>query len=301
MHFAGILRLAAQYASATPAQADPDVLILGGGLRYDNYQLPAALWQNPKSQLSPRASLVYRALPQLSFRVNYGHAFRAPTMVELGIEQQMYAATLLGNSQLNAETLDSYEAATDLWVFSDALRLSATGFYSRASNLINEVRGLGTSTAEFQNTGDARAAGFQFEAGAQFPRQRASFDAAYQYLDTLSHPFPGQQGGQLDYAAHHRIYARAHVGLFSSTYLDLYGIFVGSRQDTSRLVAANGTDAGHVQLPSYVTLNARFGVRLTDWLGASLYASNLLNQDYQESYGFPNPGRSLFAELKLNY
>ena len=50
-------------------------------------------------------------MDDLTLRTNYGRAFRAPTLAELAISQQMYAATLLGAADLRAETLDTYELA----------------------------------------------------------------------------------------------------------------------------------------------------------------------------------------------
>src|SRR5262249_20955368 len=46
-------------------------LILGVGARYDYYDIPKVLWTQASSQVSPRASIVYHMIPQLSLRSNY--------------------------------------------------------------------------------------------------------------------------------------------------------------------------------------------------------------------------------------
>ncbi len=156
-----------------------------------------------KDQLSPRASIVFHAMPDLTLRTNYGRAFRAPTLAELAINQQMYAATLMGNADLRAETLDTFEASVDFWPFDRRVRLTGTGFYNLAKNFINQELMFG-STSQFRNVGDARVAGFELEAAAQIPSINSSFDVAYQFLDAKALPYDGAPSTQLDYAPTHR-------------------------------------------------------------------------------------------------
>ncbi len=214
------------------AEARPTAkLILGAGVRYDDYQIPSEIWRNSTSQFSPRASIVYHALPQLSVRANYGHAFRAPSLTELAISQQMYAATLLGNPYLKAESLETGEVAIDAWPWKDFLRLSATAFYNKASNLINEEQTAG-STSQFMNIGSAQVAGVEVEAAAQIPVINASFDVAYQYLYTLASQTSEGHSGPLDYAPNHRLYLRAHKLFAMGLFFDFYGLYVGERSLT---------------------------------------------------------------------
>ena len=76
-------------------------VVLGAGARYDYYQVPESRLDRTRTARSRRApSIVFHALPELTLRTNYGRAFRAPALAELAINQQMYAATLLGNPDL---------------------------------------------------------------------------------------------------------------------------------------------------------------------------------------------------------
>ncbi len=283
------------------AEARPtSKLIIGAGVRYDYYDIPKVIWESSSSQVSPRASIVFHALPQLSLRANYGRAFRAPGLVELAISQQMYAATLEGNPFLRAETVDTAEFAVDAWPFKDYLRLSATGFYNHALNLIDEKQIAG-STSQFNNIGSANVGGVELEAAAQIPQIAATVDVAYQYLYTRASETSENRPGPLDYAANNRLYLRAHkripIGSVKA-FVDFYGVYVGTRRDASLTTDPMGVQGARTVLPSYFVANARVGAELYKGFGASLFATNLFNAHYQEMLGFPQPGISVFGELK---
>jgi outer membrane receptor protein involved in Fe transport len=258
---------------------------------------PDDLWQTQESQLSPRASIVYHATKQLSLRTNYGRAFRAPTLAELAISQQMYASTLLGNPSLHAETLDTVELAVDYWP-KDTMRLTTTGFYSLANNFIDTVFDLG-STSQFRNVGDARVAGVELEAAAQVKAINSSFDVAYQYLDAKAIDPDGAESA-LPYAPHHRVYARGRTNFRNTAFGELYGLYVGERTDPALGFNEDGSPL-QVKLGGYFVASARVGVNVVDGLSVSLLGTNLFDNSYQEMHGFPMPERSLFAELKYVY
>ncbi|WP_407738167.1 TonB-dependent receptor plug domain-containing protein [Hyalangium sp.] len=274
-------------------------LVLGAGARYDRYQIPDKIWAHRTDQISPRASIVFHAMDDLTLRTNYGRAFRAPTLAELAINQQMYAATLLGSSDLRAETLDTYELAVDFWPFQRRVRLTATGFYNRAQNFINQTLLFG-STSQFRNIGNARVLGAELEASAQIPAANSSFDVAYQYLDATNLPYDGSPSTQLDYAPHHRVYARARTNMGKLGFVEVYGLYVGNRFDPGFIVEDTG-ETQRVSLPGYVTASARIGVNVSDEMSVSLLGTNLFDSKYEESHGFPAPPRGLYTEVKLHY
>jgi len=273
---------------------------LSAGARYDRYQIPEKVWAARKDQVSPRASIVFHATDDLTLRTNYGRAFRAPTLAELAINQQMYAATLIGASDLRAETLDTYELAVDFWPFERRVRLTATGFYNRAENFINQQLMFG-STSQFRNIGDARVLGAEIEAAAQLPSINSSFDVAYQFLDAQAVPYGEDvETTQLDYAPKHRIYARARTNIGKVGFAEVYGLFVGTRFDPGFIVENTGS-VQRVKLPGYVTASARVGVNVNEGVSVSLLGTNLFDSKYEESHGFPAPPRGVFSEVKLRY
>ncbi len=272
---------------------------LSAGARYDRYQIPEKVWTERTDQISPRASIVFHAMDDLTLRTNYGRAFRAPTLAELAINQQMYAATLIGSPDLRAETLDTYELAVDFWPFQRKVRMTATGFYNRASNFINQTFMFG-STSQFRNIGDARVVGAELEMAAQIPSVGTSFDVAYQFLDAQALPYDGGPATQLDYAPHHRVYARARSNIGKLGFVEVYGLYVGQRFDPGFIVESTG-ETRRVQLPGYVTATARVGVNVNENVSMALLGTNLFDSKYEESYGFPAPPRGVFTEVKLRY
>ncbi|RYZ38064.1 MAG: TonB-dependent receptor [Myxococcaceae bacterium] len=278
-----------------------DRLVFGAGARYDNYQIPERVWEARTDQISPRASVVFHAIPELlTLRTNYGRAFRAPTLAELAINQQMYAATLLGNPGLRAETLDTVEAAVDFWPLERRVRLTGTGFYNQANNFINQELLFG-STSQFKNLGDARVVGFELEAAAQVPQLNSSFDVAYQFLNAKALPLDGGPSYPLDYAPTHRVYLRGRTNIGKYAFVELYGLFVGPRFDPGFLVDENSGTATRVSLPSYITATARVGFNVHERVAVSLLGTNLFNAKYEESHGFPAPPLGVFSEVRLHY
>ncbi len=274
-------------------------LVLSAGARYDRYLIPETVWRMRSDQISPRGSVVFHALPMLTLRANYGRAFRAPTLAELAINQQMYAATLLGSPDLRAETLDTVEASVDFWPFDRKVRMTATGFYNYAKNFINQEFVFG-STSQFKNIGDAQVRGFELEAAAQVAAINSSFDVAYQFLDARALAFGTRPEGPLDYAPAHRIYARGRTNFGKYAFAELYALYVGNRSDPGFAANADGV-LERVQLPGYLTATARVGANITDGLSVSLLGNNLFNAKYEESHGFPAPPLSVFSEIKYQY
>ena len=277
-----------------------DKLVFSAGARYDYYQVPTSIWRANESQVSPRASIVFHALPWMTLRTNYGRAFRAPTFSELAINQQMYAATLVGNPDLKAETLDTFEAAVDMWPAGGEFRFTVNGFYNNAKNFINEVY-LGGSTSQFANVGDARVIGVEVEAAAQIKRINTSFDVAYQYLDAVSLD-ASRRSSRLDYAPNHRIYLRGRTNFSEFAFAELFGVWVGERYDSAlALDPRTGETLGRITLPAYLTANARVGANVTKGVTVSLIGTNIFNSGHEESHGFPVQPLSVFAELKFTH
>lgn len=276
-----------------------DRVSISAGARYDAYQIPANVWTQATDQISPRASVVFHALEDLSLRLNYGRAFRAPTLAELAINQQMYAATLLGNPDLRAETLDTVEASIDYWPFERNVRLTATGFYNVAQNFINMTFDQG-STSQFKNVGNAVVQGMELEAAAQIPAINASFDVAYQLLHPRAIDYEGRSSW-LDYAPRHRVYARGRANFGKMGFGELFAIYAGSRFDPGSSIDPDTGRLERVELPGYVTVGARVGVNITDGVAFSVLGSNLFNAQYEEMHGFPASPLGVFSELRVEY
>jgi len=97
------------------------------GVRFDDYS-------DFGSTVNPRVALLWEIDQQLSAKLLYGRAFRAPSFLE---QKQQNSPFFNGNSDLEPETIDSIELAFDYRPMSN-LRLASNFYYYQIEDLIAE-------------------------------------------------------------------------------------------------------------------------------------------------------------------
>jgi len=97
------------------------------GVRFDGYS-------DFGSTVNPRVALLWEIDQQLSAKLLYGRAFRAPSFLE---QKQQNSPLFNGNSDLEPETIDSIELAFDYRPMSN-LRLASNFYYYQIEDLIAE-------------------------------------------------------------------------------------------------------------------------------------------------------------------
>lgn len=122
------------------------------GLRYDEYS-------DFGGTINPRIALVWDINEQITSKLLYGRAFRAPSFSEQGNQNN---PTLLGNRHLNPETINTYEWAIDYRPHS-SLRTAVNIYYYDAHNLISAVPDANGITSTFQNSVHQDGYGTEFE------------------------------------------------------------------------------------------------------------------------------------------
>ena len=124
---------------------------LTAGLRYDDYNDFGDTW-------NPRAALVWAARHDLTAKLLYGEAFRAPSFAEFRNQNNPVA---LGNTDLDPEEIKTLELAFD-YRPKDNLKLGLNLFRYEWDDIIRFTdSGGGTLTA--QNGGEQEGYGFEFE------------------------------------------------------------------------------------------------------------------------------------------
>lgn len=98
------------------------------GVRFDEYS-------DVGGTVNPRLALVWAADYNVTAKLLYGRAFRAPSFTELYSQNN---PTLLGNESLESETIDTLEAALD-FQFSRNLNVNVNIFYYEINDLIDLV------------------------------------------------------------------------------------------------------------------------------------------------------------------
>jgi outer membrane cobalamin receptor len=125
------------------------------GLRYDNYS-------DFGSTVNPRASVIWNTRHDLTSKLLYGRAFRAPSFAELYAQNNPIAT---GNPELDPEIINSLELAFDYKPM-DTLSIIFNLFHYEIDGLIDFVDddGLPGGDATAQNSLDQKADGFELEA-----------------------------------------------------------------------------------------------------------------------------------------
>jgi outer membrane receptor protein involved in Fe transport len=153
------------------------------------------LYSDVGGTTNPRAALVWDASLDVTAKLLYGRAFRAPSFTEL---YSINNPVLKGNPALKPELINTLEASTSWQVQADTL-LQLSLFHYDMKDVINAV---GTPQT-YQNVGAQRGNGFELEARHDLNRQvRLSGNYAHQKSVDVS---TGQDAG---YAPHHHLYGR---------------------------------------------------------------------------------------------
>ncbi len=140
---------------------------LTAGVRYDEYS-------DFGSTVNPRAALVWETRYDLTTKLMYGQAFRAPSLSELYISKNPQS---IGNPGLTPEQIETEELAFDYQPTKD-LRLILSLFTYEATDLIDLI---GPLPQAYTNFGTVRANGFEVEGTWQaLPSLRLKANFAYQ-------------------------------------------------------------------------------------------------------------------------
>jgi iron complex outermembrane receptor protein len=226
---------------------------LTAGVRHDRYS-------DFGGTTNPRVALVWEARPDLTAKLLYGSAFRAPSFVEL------YAAAnpvALGNPQLQPEKIRTVEASLT-WQPSPAIQTPLSLFRHEISDLIRQ------NATTYVNAGRQRGHGGEWEF-AWIPGSRLRLSGHYAYqknIDETTHRDAGL-------APHHHAYARADWQFAGDWALGAQANWVADRQRTP----GDNRD----RIPDYTTLDLT--LRSTRaWSGWDVSATirNLFNADVRE-------------------
>lgn len=255
---------------------------LTAGLRYDHYSDFGAT-------TNPRLALVWNARQDLTAKVMYGTAFRAPSVNESASVSNPVA---VGNPNLQPEKIETLEAGIS-WQARPDTQLNLTLFSHKMSDIIRLTTNAVAATGKtYQNTGEQTGNGGELEVIWDATKSlRISGNYAYQKnVDKATEHDAG-------YAPHHMIYTRADWRFTPGWQLNGQVNYVADRNR-----AWGDTRA---QIPDYTTvdLTLRTGQPKQGWeVAASV--RNLFDADVREpsqtgsgiTYDLPMPGRTFWLQ-----
>ena len=243
----------------------------------------------PKNQLTAGPFVAAGFTPTDSFEIAVSAARRArfPTLKERFADA---FGQRLTNPGLGAEKA---------WNFSlDATARLPAGFELLASVFDSELSGLivrvpaGAGLYQLQNAGRARLAGAEAEVRWKNEDLGLSLRGGYQFLwaRRLDSSFPESQ---LEYRPEHKAYASVGWEFLKGFRLMNEAVITGPRPYLN-------TDTGSWgRLNTNATWNARLEGAVAEWMELWLSATNLVDLNNTGEYGYPMPGRQIWAGLKI--
>ena len=123
------------------------------GVRYDNYS-------DFGDTTNPRIALVWQTTEEITSKLLYGSAFRAPNFGEIGLKNN---PSIIGDSNLEPETIDTVELSFSYKPYS-SLQSSISFFSYKSKGLIEYVFDPAAGGKKATNARDQEGYGFEWEA-----------------------------------------------------------------------------------------------------------------------------------------
>ena len=267
-------------AGYTQLQLMPsESMMLIGGLRIEEHSQFG-------SQLTYQVSAAYFMLGGTKLRAALGSGFKEPTLIE------NFSPAFGGNPDLKPERSLSWELGIERRLLEDRLRLEGIFFSNRYKDLIEYI--FSPEPPNFLNVAEAKGHGVEFSA-AFTPAPEWTLGAAYTYLRTED-----AEGKPLKRRPEHKIHAFGSYspGRFSGR-LDVS--YTGTRHD--RFYPGFPEPPQDVENPAYLRVNVALSYKLIEKERYTLElfgrAENLLDEDYEEVYGFEAPGIAAFGGFRV--
>lgn len=260
---------------------------LTAGVRYDYYS-------DFDSTVNPRLALVWSLRHDMTTKLLYGRAFRAPSFAESRVTNNPAA---IGNPDLDPETISTFELAF-AYRYTDTLEFDWSVFHYEWDDIIEFVPDSAGSTA--QNAGKQK--GYGLELGVEW-RPVRSLRLLGNYAGQRSRDESANQNA--GYAPEHQVYLRAEWAFLPDWQLTPQVNRVMSRP------RAPGDNRNDIDDYTLVDLTLR-RKNIKDHWGLALIARNLFDEDAREPSlsgvpesllpgDLPLAGRSFLGELRYDF
>lgn len=253
---------------------------LTAGVRYDYYS-------DFGDTINPRFALVWQTRYDLTTKLLYGRAFRAPSFAELGNINNPVA---VGNPNLDPETIQTLELAFDYHP-ADKLRLGLNLFGYQWDNIIRFV------LPQAINTGEQTGYGSELEADWR-PTRTLRLLGNYSYQHSIDEATDHDAGN----APHHQVYLRADWEFLPDWHFNPQLNWI---IDRDRVADDNRPDIDDYSLVD-LTIRRK---NIKDHWEIAFAVRNLFDSDAREPS--PNPllipndlplaGRSFFGEIRFRF
>ncbi|HLA74854.1 MAG TPA: TonB-dependent receptor, partial [Gammaproteobacteria bacterium] len=256
------------------------------GLRWDHYS-------DFGDTVNPRLALVWQTRFDLTSKLLYGRAFRAPSFAE---QYNINNPVVLGNPALRPETINTLELVFDYHPLTD-LHTGVSLFRYKMDDIIRFVPDPGATTSTAQNAGSQTGYGFEWE--TKWDVNRALGLSGNYAFQRSTDENSGHDAGN---APHHHVFARADWRFSPGWNLDTQVNWVAQRD-------REPTDV-RPKIADYTTVDMvlRYQEKQAQW-AATFAIRNLFDADARApspspgsiTYDLPLPGRNAAVELQYDF
>lgn len=247
-------------------------------------------------ETSPRAWLVWRATPELTFKAGYGEAFRAPTLKQIspnyvGAEGPH---TFLGNADIKPETSRSFELGVD---WHDERGAYTANLYRNEIDDLIYYRRLRTEPGipprtiyQYDNIEQARIEGLELT-GRRELGYGIALGATVNWMDPRDARTDAKLNGRPEFTA---------TPSLEWTMAKWDALVQWEYIGKQHLEGSNGQE----RAPGYSVVNASLGYRLHDNLtlrGGVLNIGNVRLEDKSELFGYAEQGRTGWLAVEAGF
>lgn len=259
------------------------------GMRYDYYS-------DFGDTVNPRLGLVWDVRYDLTAKLLYGTAFRAPAFSEKYIVNNPIT---LGNPDIKPETMETVEMAFD-YKPADNLRLGFNLFHYWWSDMITFVPDAGAATTTAQNAG--RQEGYGGELQAEWKAtDTLKLLSNYSYQNSMDMN-ARQDAGTVP---HHQVYLRANWEFLPDWHASPQIKWIIDRE---RVAHDSRPAVGDYNMLDFTIRRSR----LVEHLEVAFSVRNLLDTDIREASpfsfpaapirnDFPMAGRNFYGEIRITF
>lgn len=257
---------------------------LTSGFRYDEYS-------DFGGTVNPRFALAWDVNEQLTSKLLYGKAFRAPSFTEQGTQNN---PILLGNRNLAPETINTVEWAIDYRPFS-SLRTGLNLYYYYIEDLI-ATKPISNMLSQYSNVGDQEAYGTELSWDWQ-PAEQWRLSGNYAWQNSRSDITKQRVTG----VPEHHVYFAAIWQFMAQWQFQSQLNWVGGRVNAPSIFPKESIE-------DYETIDFTLrGKKLWGHLNLAASLRNAFDADYLEParsdrpFNLPMPGRSFYLEASVDF
>jgi vitamin B12 transporter len=225
-------------------------------------------------------------------RTAYGTGVKNPTFTELF---GFFPSTFIGNENLQPEKSQSWEVGVDQEYYAETVHFGATLFWEKLQDEISNVF-FPINTAVNIN-GKSKRSGVEFYFDANLGG-RTVVKGSYTYTDS-TRPDSNDGGNQVREIRRPENIANLSLNyqlIPNKAHVNLNVNYVDDQLDND----FSSFPAQEVKINDYMLVDVNLSYNISDSINAYVRASNLLDDNYQDVYGFETLGQAIYAGINVN-